>query len=86
MCGNTGAPIFDSSARLLLPTETSRAKPRKTTENNLEQGMRLDEYLPPALDYFLREEAGASFIEYALVASLITVVCAIAALAWSKGI
>jgi len=47
--------------------------------------MRLDEYLPPAIDYFLREEAGTSFIEYVLLASLIAVVCAIAFLALNKG-
>ncbi|MBK4733808.1 Flp family type IVb pilin [Noviherbaspirillum pedocola] len=34
---------------------------------------------------FMRDEAGVSFIECALVASLIAVVAGIAALAWSKG-
>jgi Flp pilus assembly pilin Flp len=46
--------------------------------------MHLDEYLPPALIYFLKEEAGASFAECALVALLIAVVCAIALLALRK--
>jgi hypothetical protein len=54
-------------------------------KNHLENGMRLDEYLPPSLVYLLREEAGVSFIEYALVASLIAVVCVIALLALGKG-
>ncbi|MFC3108596.1 Flp family type IVb pilin [Undibacterium arcticum] len=48
--------------------------------------MRLDEYLPPALTRFLREEEGTSFTEYALVVSLIAVVCVIALLALGKGI
>ena len=47
--------------------------------------MRLDEYLPPALVRFLGEESGISFTEYALVASLIAVVCVIALLAPGKG-
>ena len=47
--------------------------------------MRLDEYPPPSLAHFLRGEAGASFTEYALVASLIAVVCIIALLALGKG-
>lgn len=47
--------------------------------------MRLDEYLPPALTRFLREDAGVSFTKYALVASLIAVVCVIALLALGKG-
>lgn len=80
---NTGAPIVDSSARLLLPTETSQAKPR---ENHQEEIVHLDEYLLPALTRFLREDAGTSFTEYALVASLIAVVCVIALLALGKGI
>lgn len=46
--------------------------------------MRLDEYLPPALMRFLREESGISFTEYALMASLIAVVCVIALLALGK--
>ena len=47
--------------------------------------MRSDEYLPAALTHFLREESGVSFAEYALVASLIAVVCVIALLALDKG-
>lgn len=47
--------------------------------------MRLDEYLPPTLACFLREEGGVSFTEYALVVSLIAVVCVIAVLALGKG-
>ena len=47
--------------------------------------MRLNEYLPPILKRFLREETAASFTEYALVASLIAVVCVIALLALGKG-
>lgn len=50
-----------------------------------EQSMRLDEYLPPALTGFLREESGVSFAGYALVASLIAVVCVIALLGLGKG-
>ena len=52
---NTGAPIVDSSARMLLPTETSQTKLR---EKHQEEIMRLDEYLPAALKRFLREDAG----------------------------
>ena len=81
MYGNTGAPIVDSSARVLLPTETSQAKPR---ENHQEEIVRLDEYLPPALMHFLREEAGASLTEFVLVASLIIAVCVLAFLALGK--
>ena len=47
--------------------------------------MQSDEYQPPSYVHFLREEAGASFTEYALVASLIAVVCIIALLALGKG-
>ena len=47
--------------------------------------MRLDEFLPPALTRFLRGDAGVSFAECALVASLIAVVCVIALLALGKG-
>ena len=79
---NTCRPIVDSSARLLLPTETSQAKPR---EKHQEEIVRLDEYLPPDLTCFLREDAGVSFAEYALVASLIAVVCVIVLLALGKG-
>lgn len=43
--------------------------------------MSLDKYLPPAYVHFLREDAGVTFTEYALVALLITVVCVIALLA-----
>lgn len=81
MYGNTGAPIVDSSARLLVPTETSP----ESHENYQEKSVRLDEYLPQTLADFLREEAGVSFAEYALVASLIAVVCVIAFLALGKG-
>lgn len=66
----------------LLPTETSQAKPQ---EKYREEIVRLDEHLPPALTRFLREDAGVSFAEYALVASLIVVVCVIALLALGKG-
>jgi Flp pilus assembly pilin Flp len=81
MYSDTGAPIVDSSARVLLPTETSQAKPWK---NYSEQSMNLDEYLSLALTRFLREEEGASFTEYALVVSLITAVCVLALLALGK--
>lgn len=47
--------------------------------------MHIDEYLPPSFTHFLRRESGASFTEYALVASLIAVVCVIALLAIGKG-
>lgn len=47
--------------------------------------MRLDEYLPPDLTRFLRGDAGVSFTEYALEASLIAVVCVIVRLALGKG-
>ena len=66
----------------LLPTETSQAK---LQEKYQEEIVRLDEHLSPALTRFLREDAGISFAEYALVASLIAVVCVIALLALGKG-
>jgi Flp pilus assembly pilin Flp len=46
--------------------------------------MRLDERLSSALVHFLRKDDGTSFAEYALVASLIVVVCVIALLALSR--
>ena len=47
--------------------------------------MRLVVPLPPVFLHFHGEEDGTSLIEYALVASLIAVVCIIALLALGKG-
>jgi len=47
--------------------------------------MRLVVPLPLVLLHFLGEEDGTSLIEYALVVSLVAVVCIIALLALGKG-
>jgi len=46
--------------------------------------MRFGGHLSHAFADLLREEAGASLIEYALVGSLILVVCMLLLLAWHK--
>lgn len=42
------------------------------------------DYLPVHLARFLRRDSGASFSEFALVASIVIVVGIIALIAWSK--
>ncbi len=46
--------------------------------------MRLSEQLSHALTNFLIDESGASLTEYALIASLVLVVCLLCVLALSK--
>ena len=46
--------------------------------------MRLPDYVSHALFEFLKEEAGAPLIEYALIASLIAVVCGLFLMALNK--
>ncbi|HWW07243.1 hypothetical protein [Collimonas sp.] len=46
--------------------------------------MRLPDDLSHALTRFLKEEDGASFIEYALVGALVVVVCTLVMLALVK--
>ena len=48
--------------------------------------MRLSEHLSHTLTNLLKEEAGASLTEYALIASLVLVVCLLCVLALSKEI
>ena len=46
--------------------------------------MRSTDYLSHAVTSFLKDEAGASFVEYALLGALVIVVCTLVLLALNK--
>ena len=48
--------------------------------------MQISDYLPRALMSFSEDEAGESFMEYALLVSLIVAVCTLVLLALNKGV
>ena len=73
-----GVDIFESTASTLTSIKN------KPTALKMETSMQTIEYEPHAVFRFFAEESGASLMEYALIAAIISVIGALIFLALSK--